>query len=370
MKKFWKVTAMTLALACSFASFAGCEKSGSKDDEPAGEIKGNYKEVTDEALLAQLDKIGGASTPGTPDAPGGDTAGGSTATATTASGVKLDWLFDVGVKFGKAKGSVKSTGNAQAYMGGTEEAPEMAAKLSTKNTAKINKEFLQMDSPASSTVQYKDVDAYVNAECYLDYNYLYADIDAKMNGLEGVAPEGTQTSFDSKIKISTADIFGMIGDLMTMTTSEEENESAELMAKLTMLKTTFAIAVTADISDKGFKLKMATTEETAMKIEAYIAALATTQNEETLAMLAMAKWSNCDAEVYVEFDTNGMFIGAAANLDVTLTVEGIPGYTGQKLTVDMEFKGGVYASDEKVTLPADLATDTTYQEFDLDNLPF
>lgn len=375
MNRWFKCTAATLALSLGVAGMAAC---GTKEDGPSGKIEGNYQTITDEQLTTALS--------GTVLGGGSGSQGGSVGGTGTASGfgLKGNWVTSVSMAAGNAKLSLSDTGNLHVYSEAVEEdeMPVFGGTVSATSKISMSKEMLAtfMGSPAAATAL-KDVNVSLSTNTYLDTGYVYIGMQGEMKGLESLMPAGSASTIDEKLKIDMEEIFALVlqymdGGLDDGGDGDYDGDSGEypeedkpidegfdFTSVIAQAKTLLDVSVTADVSDKGLKLKMSTGAETAAKLETVLGSLAA--ENEAAAMVSAVEVSKCNAEIYLSFDAAGMFAGFAINADVEMQ---LPIDATTKMTIGGTVKADFAATAQKVTLPAGISDDTSYEVVSLEDL--
>ena len=166
-------------------------------------------------------------------------------------------------------------------------------------------------------------------------------------------------------------VMGLMGEYLPFGAVEEEVGGGDEVVPdfditeiLAQAKPLLDISVTADVSTDAVKIKLATGDETAAKVEALLAGL---QMEEggMASMITMIDFTKFDAEVYVSIGKNGELSGFACNADVKME---IPTGTTTKIVGSCSVKMNITQTTETLTLPAGIKTDEKYQLLPLSEL--
>lgn len=320
MKKFLAVIA-SLMLAVTLFAFAGCG-----DSSDTGVIKGDYKEPTDEQLDAALENVNLGSV-----------------AAVKGFELKLDADVDILGWQANPESGVWEKGEATIDGSVNMQLVEETTGLKGAADAEIKVKAASPNEPD------KSVDTTFKADGYVDGMMAYGKVSG-VPGLEG----------EMKAKVDLNEVLKLAGGIIP--TAVEAAPSipgnlTDLNGLITMLKTEYKVNVGLDTKD-GTKIKLSITEDSVW------AALEEFAGDklpaEQLAVLKQSiKFNAFDCALYLHFDKDGNFVQAGINVNIDLEMPMDDSHT-DKLTcvVGLSLK----AYDGKVSVPSDLATDTSYTD--------
>lgn len=351
MKKILKLSAILLSAAFCASGLFACNETPPPATEP-GTIDGNYTETTAAQMSTSLSTI--------------DTDAMNGYDETTGD-AKTGWAFGVSASNNMTISvtSGTDTTTASLNLGLQYRGFETDAEIMNEVAATLSASLTQTGSaPASVTA---------DASAYLNNENLWAAL--KTTGLPPMEDSGSSvdSNVDYKAVIDIVDLLsalmddGTSGEPVSATSGEGESFFELDAATLAMLQQQFGLKYEADLTD-GAKLKVSTTSDTKIAINALIAGAISQMNsdaadssEQAELVLQAASFSKADVELYVHIDANGVLKQAAANIDL----EGSVTVNGQTLTVGLTNVAEItFAPIATTVIPESVSSSTDYTDVD------
>lgn len=355
MKKFFTVL-IAVIMAISVFAFSAC---GGNSGNAKGSIDGKYAEITTaeqfQALAEKVENI----KPAAEDAElaGGVlksnaelklTVGGKSVTLTGSEVLNL--IIDLtkinseSEELEAIKGAaVNAKLSAKADKGFGTALTGLADKLIAADLGEGEE-----DENADENAQIKAIMALiddfkidVDANAYIKENTVYAD--TKVTGIpesiQALVPAGvnfedlangvkcslTVTEFESILNLLMSMAGGMIGNrnynavAIAGASNYEAEESDSILPSFEQINEYLAMAgakLSAEMTDKGTKIKLATTADTKTIVNNLIGSIVPEEMEAIVSNLAFSK---VDVEIYLSIDANGVITAAAAKIDVAVS---------------------------------------------------
>ncbi len=342
MKKMISIALATCMVGSLFA-FSACGK-----ETVNGEVKGNYTAIN-ETNQAQFESdLTAFETQVTQSNAGG--LMGDTTKAGYSYGMSLATQLLMEYNF-EGEGDGKVDLNAKLGMKMYNEDSKLKFKASAEVNAKAKLTDKEDDGKDEST------DATIGAKAYIADDWAYADLSTK-GKIEGKAVTEAQQSMKGKVKLSA--VTGALDELLGDMNFEDMGESTTELSVTEMIGAlqAFGLPMSYEYSAKsGLKLKLSITQEW---IEGMMAGGATP----TMAQAPAVLFDACKLDLYVVLNAEGLLTQVSADVNIHAKV---PDET-QSGKSFVKIKGGlVFKADSsvKVNVPADLATDTSYDDYSL-----
>ncbi|MBQ8406401.1 MAG: hypothetical protein IJY38_00640 [Clostridia bacterium] len=353
MKKFWKVTAMAIALTLSLSTVAAC------GEDDAGTISGNYKEATAQETYATLSSINVDALQGIDPE-----TGEAVENPRIAASIKNDLDFSVAI----GEESVNTTLGLELQARNWEKedgvsTSELAGKVNaTLKTTQKYSQFIyrSLFSPnedirdsEDNVVDYPNIDLALSAEVYANDNNAF--LKASTTGLSGyegsVGASGnlysaslTDMNFNWMYKFDMNELIALLmgGGEETVNSSVAPDssdtitpdiplnpEEPSLIETLGLTEeilvqgsTAFGLEYSLDAGRKGTKIKVATTEATKTALNAMLMANEMSDSSATDSASDAelpTQLDKFDIALYLQISDNGTPIKIAASIDVALT---------------------------------------------------
>ncbi len=354
MKKFWKVTAMAIALTLSLSTVAAC------GEDDAGTISGNYKEATAQETYATLSSINVDALQGIDPETGEEVEN-----PRIAASIKNDLAFSVAI----GEESVNTTLGLELQARNWEKedgvsTSELAGKVNaTLKTSQKFSEFIYLTlfSPngdirdsEDNVVDYPNIDLALSAEVYANDNNAFLKASTTgLNGYEGsVGASGnlysaslTDMNFNWMYKFDMNELIALLmgggeetvnasvapdsSDMIAPDTPLNPEEEPSLIEMLGLTEeilvqgsTAFGLEYSLDAGRKNTKIKVATTEATKTALNAMLMANEMSDSSATDSASDAelpTQFDKFDIALYLQISDNGTPIKVAASIDVALT---------------------------------------------------
>lgn len=336
MKKKFLLAATALFTVGALA-LAGC------GEQTTGEISGKYKEATAEEVATAYEKVDFAKSLG--DITADDWSFNFQAEGETTANVDLSMSFLYGglpmsvtcqaqstESFSYLVSLANGEDGISAYGAGS-------AKAKVEGAATMSGLNMSLDADEEWKIYHDDTAVYIDPvkKSKIFSTKTKISLDDMIDGVEDEIPELPQTPSLPTEPETPEDLKAMIDGLI------------ESGAKISLDQR------------KGLKMKFSFDKETATKLIA--------ENGDALAALqANIELNTFALDIYVALDDDGLFeaIGIVFDIDASVSMK------SEEVTLSgtVAFKGGysIKASKSTAKLPDGIATDSEYQDFDIDSL--
>lgn len=379
MKKLLATLAAS-AVAVSMFAFAGC---GDKNTTPSGAIPGDYVEKTPEEMGSILDDFFKED-----DSTGSEKPDDKPKTETSNIGLKINltesmYAENIVDMKKSITADLKENINENGFVG--------AGTATVKANVKAM-EFSSSDNPVS-TVMTEKLAIDVTGTAYNDSAYIYAGATGSFGAVNEKTNKFETTELTSvKAKVNLGTLMEILESLVDtdknnpdqsispVAADESAGNDAFSMAALLKMAAEYGVKVSADLSD-GMKVKISADESTVWTVvtKALIEDGFTEEDAATTVTTykGFVKVNKFSFDIYLAFDSDKNLTGASIVTDIDVKVNmgliyafGEDGPAAVAETPDevqfpdvaAKLSGSVelYTHSEKVSLPENIATDTTY----------
>ena len=338
MKRIF-VSLASLAVSASMLTFAGC------GDKPGdGVIEGNYTEKTPEEIEGIIDNIDGDKVFGGEDGE-----------------PNLNLGLKVNLSGGYSMGEITS-GSISTQL-------DLKLASNENNIVGAGSATLSYDSSSSAEGDSMQSSAEYKGTAYLENFVVYAEA----TGTSSASAEGQnrEQKIDKKIKLDLLKIFSYLEEsdfsLSLPFTVRDSSVCDRGISVSGLLEKADEYGIKVAVDDKdGVKFKLSATEDT-------VWAVASTMLGEETSLDTIKKGVSINKfqfDLYFALDKNDAFSGAGAVVDIDVVIDSslFANFMDSEdeqlplLAIDLKGTVEVFTHSDKVSVPADLATDESYYD--------